>query len=77
MKCEKHKKDHVGGCQWCGKRVCEFCVAKQVGKKLYCEKCASMLGGIQKPHLPKVGREPMPPQGRRFVMKDGFLVMEE
>jgi hypothetical protein len=35
-----------------------------------------MLGGIQKPHLPKVGREPMPPQGRRYVMKDGFLVME-
>jgi len=77
MRCEKHKKDHVGGCQWCGKRVSEFCVAKQEGKKLYCEKCASMLGDIQKPILPKVGREPLPAQGRRYAMKNGYLVMED
>jgi hypothetical protein len=77
IKCDKHKKDHVGGCMWCGKRVCEFCIAKREGSKLYCEKCAINLGGIRRERLPQMSAEPSPPAGgKRFVLKNGYLEME-
>lgn len=76
MKCDRHKKDHIGGCMWCGKRLCEFCIAKRDGHKFYCDKCAGVLGGVRREHLPPVGRTPLPSSGRRFVMKNGCLEMD-
>ncbi len=75
MKCDKHRKDHFAGCMWCGKRLCEFCIAKRDGNKFYCEKCAVNLGSIRRVHLPP-SRPSLPVAGRRFVMKNGFLELE-
>jgi len=72
IKCDKHRKDHIGGCMWCGKKLCEFCIAKRDGVKLYCDKCVGALGGIRREHLPPV-HEPLPSAGRRFVLRNGFL----
>lgn len=77
IKCDKHKKDHVGGCMWCGRRLCEFCIAKRDGGKFYCEKCAVQLGGIRRERLPQIEERSNPPAtGRRFVLKNGYLEME-
>ena len=74
MKCDKHRKDHVGGCMWCGRRLCQFCIARKEGSKLYCDKCAVNLGAIRREHLPTVSTQPKAPAiGRRFVLKNGYL----
>jgi hypothetical protein len=73
MRCDKHRKDHVGGCMWCGRRLCEFCVAKRDGGKLYCDKCQSNLGGIRRERLPQLSLPRPPANGRRFVLKNGYL----
>ncbi len=78
MKCEKHKKDHVGGCQWCGKRICQYCVARADGKKLFCEKCTGILSPLTREHMPVLKEAPQVVSGERpkFIMKDGYLVVE-
>ncbi len=78
MRCDKHKKDQIGGCMWCGRRLCQFCIAKKDGGKLYCEKCAVSLGGVRREHLPTlVSAEPTAPAvGRRYVLKNGYLEFE-
>lgn len=77
MRCDKHKKDQNCGCMWCGKRLCEFCIAKRDGGKFYCEKCAVQLGGVRREHLPVFEpREPVPATGKRFVLKNGYLEMD-
>ena len=75
-KCDRHKKEHVGSCMWCGKKVCEFCVAKQEGTKKYCEKCAIQLGGVRREPLPRIGKMPLPASGRKFKFENGYLVMD-
>jgi len=43
-KCEKHKKNIVGKCQWCGVNVCDLCIGKKVGeKRFFCYDCGSDL----------------------------------
>ncbi|GEM_PF-2015498 len=76
IKCDKHRKDHIGGCMWCGKKLCELCVAKREGVKLYCDKCVNLLGNIRRESLPQVGSQPLPVSGRRFVMRNGYLEMD-
>ena len=77
MKCDKHRKDHVGGCMWCGRRLCEYCIAKRDGVKFYCDKCSINLGGIRRESLPQISVEPRAPvTGKRFVLKNGYLEME-
>jgi hypothetical protein len=77
IRCDKHRKEHIGGCMWCGKRLCELCIARREGSKLYCDKCAVQLGGIRREHLPPISTEPSPPAtGRRFVLKNGYLEMQ-
>ncbi len=46
-KCFKHRKDVVGSCMWCGKRMCQQCVAFQQGKKIYCEECKIKLNILE------------------------------
>lgn len=46
MRCDKHRKDCEVPCTWCGKQLCPMCVAREVGKKAYCEKCHVVLGGV-------------------------------
>ena len=43
MRCEQHKKEIQGHCQWCGKMLCKQCVAKSHNDKLFCEKCGKDL----------------------------------
>ncbi len=77
IRCDKHRKDHVGGCMWCGRKLCEFCIAKRDGKKFYCDKCCGTLGGIRRERLPQVAqRQPLSPTGKRFKLKNGYLVMD-
>ena len=77
MKCDKHRKDQVGGCMWCGRRLCEYCIVKREGSKFYCEKCCVNLSGIRRERLPQVDTQPRPPvTGKRFVLKNGYLEME-
>jgi hypothetical protein len=46
MMCDEHKKDVIGNCQLCGKSMCRQCVAKTVGKKMFCRKCSNEVGYI-------------------------------
>lgn len=75
-KCDKHKKDYVGGCMWCGTRLCELCIAKQEGVKLYCEKCYVKLGSVRRERLPQFGVPRPPSNGRRYVLKNGYLELQ-
>lgn len=43
MRCPKHKKETVGLCFWCGQQLCPLCIAKEDGRKIYCEKCVKEL----------------------------------
>ena len=61
---------------WCGKKLCEFCVAKRERAKVYCEKCAVSLGGVRRDPLPRVGVMPLPHTGRKFRFEEGYLVIE-
>lgn len=72
-RCDKHRKDQVSGCMWCGKRLCELCIAKREGSKVYCEKCCVSLGGVRRERLPELGVPRPPAGGRRFVLKNGYL----
>lgn len=76
IKCDKHRKDHLAGCMWCGKRLCELCVAKRDGGKFYCDKCVVLLGSVRRERLPHVGRQPLPSGGKRYVMKNGYLELD-
>lgn len=75
-KCDRHRKEQVGGCMWCGKRLCELCIVKREGVKIYCEKCVVSLGGVRRERLPQMGIPRPPSDGRRFVMKNGFLEID-
>ena len=87
MRCPTHKKETIGNCQWCGKQICPFCVARKDGKKLYCESCATKLAGLKPVKIPKpsISRsqdktEVKKEEGdkRRFILtKDGYLVLEQ
>jgi len=72
MRCDRHRKDFVGRCMWCGKQLCNLCVARRDGNKLYCDKCRGVLGSVRRTQLPKQTSS----SGRRFVMRDGYLVIE-
>ena len=78
MRCDRHKKEYLGGCMWCGKRLCELCVSKRDGSKIYCEKCVISLGGVARESLPLAERsdEVIPSGGRRFVFKKGYLELQ-
>lgn len=43
MRCLTHRKDTMGDCIWCGRHLCEQCVARREGRKFYCERCAVQL----------------------------------
>ena len=73
MKCDKHRMIHVGGCMWCGRRLCESCVARRERSKIYCDKCRSRLGVVRREHLPKIGKQPLPVAGKRFIFRNGYL----
>ena len=78
-KCLKHNKELVGGCMWCGKRLCQFCIARKENTKLYCEQCATQLGPSHRT-IPKVEPKPLPPpslpaqaEKRGKLDKDGYF----
>ncbi len=80
--CDKHKKDFLGACNWCGKKSCEFCIQRTEGKKIYCEKCVPLIGSIRREPRPimappvGVPSGPAPAKGRKFVLQDGYLVID-
>jgi hypothetical protein len=40
MKCQKHMKEMIGNCTWCGRQMSQKCIKITDGKKMYCETCA-------------------------------------
>jgi len=59
MRCAAHRRDFVGDCNWCGNKLCEVCVAKAEGKKLYCSKCVPLLGGLRRTTIPALPQKPV------------------
>jgi len=59
MRCTAHRKDFVGGCNWCGSKLCEKCISKAEGKKLYCSKCVPLLGGLRRTTVPVLPQNPV------------------
>ena len=53
MRCTQHRKDFTGACNWCGSKLCELCIAKQEGRKFYCETCAVRLVPFVREKLPQ------------------------
>jgi hypothetical protein len=51
MRCLTHRKDTEGDCIWCGRHLCENCIARREGKKFYCERCAVQLPA-DRPRVP-------------------------
>ncbi len=76
MRCGKHSKLPVGSCFWCGTKVCPQCISKQEGKKLYCFKCQTSLGGVRRQPVPKLIKR-VSEDGNRLVFQDGYLVLPE
>jgi hypothetical protein len=68
---------------WCGKKLCELCIARQEGRKFYCENCAVHLSPYKREKLPvpaprQIAPLPVQPEApavkRRFVLgKDGYF----
>lgn len=90
MRCLKHHRAIVGACQWCGKQLCQNCVAKSEGSKIYCEKCAIQLSGIRRAKVPPVKMPPrsqepqtstkegqQPGKTKYSIDKDGYLILEQ
>ena len=90
MRCVKHHRTTIGACQWCGKQLCPFCVAKKEGQKLYCEKCTILLSGVKKAKLPPLKqakpeekkdivseRRQQQTQEKYVLDKDGYLILEQ
>ena len=74
MKCNKHGKDLLGSCQWCGRELCEMCIAKRMGRKVYCRNCAT---NVVEPALPRNPGEKLPnreedPRGYNDTLKKIF-----
>ncbi len=88
MRCTTHKREFDGACNWCGKKLCELCIAKQEGRKFYCEHCAVSLVPFKRERLPavEITRKPLveaqqteqaPEVKRRFVLgKDGYFELK-
>ncbi|HLC32757.1 MAG TPA: hypothetical protein VJJ82_02945 [Candidatus Nanoarchaeia archaeon] len=82
IKCDKHKKDHIGACMWCGKKLCEHCIVKQEGSKYQCEKCAITLSGMRRATIPRVSDAPAQmahqplKRNQKIVFEDGYLVIQ-
>ncbi len=85
MRCNNHKKEFEGACNWCGKKLCELCIARSEGRKFYCEHCAISLLPFKRQPLPaaKITARPTeqaqtvttqaPEVKRRFMLgKDGY-----
>lgn len=56
---------------WCGKKLCEFCIAKSDGKKYYCEKCTASLSAIRRERMI------VPIQKSKYNFENGYLVQRE
>ena len=87
MRCTTHKREFDGTCNWCGKKLCELCIAKQEGRKFYCEHCAVSLVPFKREKLPaptplarpieQAQEIETPEVKRRFVLgKDGYIELK-
>jgi hypothetical protein len=74
MKCNYHKKELEHQCSWCGNRICELCIGKKDGSKIYCLKCQDKLKGIKRQRI--VARKPDEPIVKP-KFEDGYLVLGE
>ena len=91
MRCLKHRRTTVGACNWCGKQLCQHCVSKKDGKKLYCEKCSIQLSGVRRAKVPpakkiqleekkdmiKERRQQHTGENKHTIDKDGYLILEQ
>ncbi|MGV8151253.1 MAG: hypothetical protein ACP5NV_06005 [Candidatus Woesearchaeota archaeon] len=65
-KCLKHQTECTYNCGWCGKPICEECVALANGKK-YCDKCWTKKQQITPVAAPEQSRTSAPRQPIRNV----------
>jgi len=76
-RCQEHRREHVGSCMWCGKKLCGFCIIKEEGRKYYCEKCATTLIPVQRRTMPKEPAiTPAQKPAGYSIGKDGYLNFE-
>ncbi len=68
MRCPSHDKEFIGLCTWCGKQLCEMCVGRQEGRKLYCSSCSQNIAKIPKRILPA---EPKKGKGTGMIEING------
>lgn len=52
MRCRAHEKAFIGLCTWCGSQLCNKCVVRQDGVKLYCSACAQKIEKVPRRVLP-------------------------
>ena len=74
-RCYAHRKDLIGDCIWCGKKLCVLCIARKEGRKLYCELCSASLGPPRR-SIPKVVTKESPvavAPKKPYRDTDGFI----
>ncbi|MBI4450468.1 hypothetical protein HY642_00705 [Candidatus Woesearchaeota archaeon] len=77
-RCVQHKRDFEGDCMWCGKKLCQFCIARTEGKKLYCGACATGLSRFPRQSVPKAGNRAVAEEKKqRLIVKDGYVEFVE
>jgi len=58
MKCQRHNKETIGVCTWCGRELCRLCISKTDGSKKYCSHCVNEIGDlIKKRQIDKIKEE--------------------
>lgn len=75
MKCLRHSKEAEYQCQWCGKKICELCIGKTDGKKVYCHDCYNKIGHIRRDKLPQQAKKEEPKEKKLPRTEDGYLVL--
>lgn len=75
-RCNTHREEHVGPCNWCGSKLCGFCITKRNGSLIYCEKCSVKLNvraRVPKPRkqLPEMELHESPK--KPTLTNDGYL----
>jgi hypothetical protein len=76
--------EFLGDCIWCGKKLCEYCIARQEGRKYYCENCAIRLVPFKRERLPQPAKQqktteqiPVPEAKPRFMLdNEGYFELQ-
>lgn len=78
MKCNYHGKELEHTCVWCGSKICELCIGKKEGNKVFCSRCVESIGDFKKARIPKTEKkaEYEEHETKKPRMEDGYLVID-